>query len=302
MRSVALITNPRAGSVSRRTRDVIERALSSDFKLEVLETLRRDHAQEMSKDAADRGFYAVIAFGGDGTINEVAQGVVDTDTALGILPGGTTNVMARALGIPKDPVEATSFLAARLRSGSKRRINVGRIGDRYFLFSCGIGLDAEVVKRVESDPHRYENGREWRFVKHGLAAGSTDYRSHEPKIKVTTSAGDTAEALFAICCNARPFTYFKRFPVDVCPEASLDKGLDLLTMRSIHATTIPRVIWSIFVSRSHTKWRNSRYWHDLDSFTWTSERALPVQVDGDYIGDWTQAEIVLLRDSLDLLL
>ena len=301
MHSVVLIANPRAGSVSRRTRDVIERALSADFKLEVVETERRDHAQELSGDAADRGFDAVVAFGGDGTVNEVAQGLVGTDTALGVLPGGTTNVMARALGIPRDPVEATSFVASHLRSGTKRRINVGRIDKRYFLFSCGIGLDAEVVKRVESDANRYKGRREWLFVKHGLAAGATDYRSHEPKIKVTTSAGESAEALFAICCNARPFTYFKRFPVDVCPEALLDEGLDLLTMSTIHMTTIPRVIWSIFVSRSHIRWRNSRYWHDLDSFSWVSERPLPVQVDGDYVGEWERADVALLPSALDVL-
>ena len=301
MRSVVLISNPRAGSVSRRTRDVIQRALSADFKLEVAETLRRDHAQELARDASDRGFDAVVAFGGDGTVNEVAQGVVQTDTALAILPGGTTNVMARALGIPKDPVEATSFLSSRLRSGTRRRINVGQIDRRYFLFSCGIGLDAEVVKRVESDPRRYDGNREWLFVKHGLAAGSTDYRAHEPKLTVATPDGKSSGALFAICCNARPFTYFKRWPVDVCPEAALEKGLDLLSMRSIHATTIPRVIWSIFVSRSHTRWRNSRYWHDLDSFSWSAPEALPVQVDGDYIGASKQAEVRLLPGALDLL-
>ena len=301
MRSVVLISNPRAGSVSRRTRDVIQRALSADFKLEVVETLRRDHAQELARDAADRGFDAVVAFGGDGTVNEVAQGVAQTDTALAILPGGTTNVMARALGIPKDPVEATSFLSSRLRSGTKRRINVGQVDRRYFLFSCGIGLDAEVVKRVESDPRRYDGNREWLFVKHGLAAGSTDYRARDAKLTVTTPGGESSSALFAICCNARPFSYFKRWPVDVCPEAALEKGLDLLTMRSIHATTIPRVIWSIFVSRTHTKWRNSRYWHDLESFTWTAPEPLPVQVDGDYIGQWKQADVRILKGALDLL-
>lgn len=301
MQTVLLIANPRAGSVSRRTRDVIERALSADFKLEVALTEHRDHGQSIAKEAVERDFHAVLAFGGDGTVNEVAQGVVGSDTALGILPGGTTNVMARALGVPRDPVEATSFLASHIRSGTRRRVNVGCIDKRYFLFSCGIGLDAEVVKRVEADSRRYDGNREWLFVKHGLAAGATDYRSHEPKVKLVTSGGETAEVLFAICCNARPFTYFKRFPVDVCPEAVLDKGFDLLAMRSIHATTIPRVIWSIFVSRSHTKWRNSRYWHDLDSFTWTSERPLPVQVDGDYIGEWTHADVSLHRSALDLL-
>jgi len=296
-----LISNPRAGSVSTRTRDVIAKALSADFKLDVVDTARRDHAQDLARDAVDAGFDAVIAFGGDGTVNEVAQGVVKTHVALGILPGGTTNVMARSVGIPSDPVDATSFLAGRLRRGSKKRINVGRFGERYFLFSCGIGLDAEVVRRVEADPRRYESGREWRFLKHALTAGSTVYRTTVPKMKLVVEGDEPFETLFAICCNSRPLTFFKKMPMDVCPEAHLDEGLDLFSLSKVRAPTIPRIIWSTYVSRSHPRWRNGRYFHDRTAASFEAYEPLPVQVDGDYIGQHLLGDIALVKDALDLL-
>ena len=121
MQRVLLIANARAGSVSDRTKEVIVKALSADFKLDVADTESRGHAIELARDAAHQGFDAVLAFGGDGTINEVAQDLVETDVAMGIIPGGSTNVMARSLGIPSDPVEATAFAASHLRSGTKRR-------------------------------------------------------------------------------------------------------------------------------------------------------------------------------------
>ncbi len=142
-----LISNPMAGSVSPRHKEVIVSALRADFKLEVADTEGRNHATELARDAVDRGFDAVLAFGGDGTINEVAQGVIGSDAALGVLPGGTTNVLARSIGIPTDPVDATSYIAHRLRAGQTQRINVGKVNSRYFLFSTGMGLDAEVVRR-----------------------------------------------------------------------------------------------------------------------------------------------------------
>src|SRR5687767_9659908 len=104
-----LISNARAGSVSTRTKEVIAKALSADFKLDVVDTQSRGHASDLAKEAVDLGFDAILAFGGDGTINEVAQDMVSTDIALGIIPGGSTNVMARSLGIPIDPVDATAF-------------------------------------------------------------------------------------------------------------------------------------------------------------------------------------------------
>ena len=298
---VMLISNARAGSVSARTKEVIIKALSADFKLEVADTESRGHASDLARDAVDLGFEAVLGFGGDGTINEVAQDLIETDIALGIIPGGSTNVMARSLGIPSSPVDATAFAASHLRSGTRKRINVGRIGARYFLFSCGMGLDAEVVKRVEADPDGKRKHAHFTFLKHALDAGFTRYRGAEPTI--TMEAGNSApeKVLFAVVCNGRPLTYFGRFPVDACPEASLEKGLDFLGMTRIHTSTIPRIAWSVFVSRAHVGWKNSRYVTDVMEGSLRATQPMPVQVDGDFIGEADRAMIRLIPSSLDLL-
>jgi diacylglycerol kinase family enzyme len=298
---VLLVANAHAGSVSARVKEVIVKALSADFKLDNVETSGRNHATELARDAVDRGFDAVLTFGGDGTINEVAQGLVGTDVALGIIPGGSTNVAARSLGIPPDPVEATAFVAQCLSSGRKRRINVGQIADRYFLFSTGMGLDAEVVRQYESHPEWKNESFEWNYIKAALRAGSGKYRKAEPSITVEIPGEKSFKTLLAICCNGRPFTYYKRWPVDICPQAQLDKGLDVFALDKIRLPTIPRIIWSIFVSRSHIKWRRGHYIHDIEKVVLSTDEPMPVQVDGDYIGEFASAEVVLQRDALDLL-
>jgi diacylglycerol kinase family enzyme len=297
-----LISNARAGSVSARTKEVIAKALSADFKLEVADTQSRGHASDLAKDAVEQGFEAVLAFGGDGTINEVVQDMVESNTALGIIPGGSTNVMARSLGIPLNPVDATAFAASHIRSGTRQRISVGRIGARYFLFSCGMGLDAEVVKRVEADPEGKSKHAHLTFLKHALEVGFTRYRGAEPTITMEAGNAPPEKVLFAIVCNARPLTYFGRFPVDACPEASLEKGLDFLGMTKIHASTIPRIAWSVFVSRAHVRWKNSRYITDVTQGFLRATEPMPVQVDGDHIGELDRAMIRLIPHALDVLI
>jgi diacylglycerol kinase family enzyme len=298
---VLLISNAQAGSVSRRTKEVIIKALQADFKLDVADTEARNHASELAREAVDGGFDAVLAFGGDGTINETAQGLVGGDVALGVIPGGSTNVMARSLGVPRDPVEATAFVGSHLRSGTKRRIGVGRMNRRYFLFSCGLGLDAEVVKRVEADPRDKRKRAEWAFLAHALKAASTQYRGIEPSITLHVDGTEPARVVLAICCNGRPFTYFKRFPVDACPHAQLALRLDFFGLSKIRLGTIPRIAWSVLVSRSHIEWKKSRYHHDVPGGRLTADGPLPVQVDGDYIGESEDLRIDHVPDALDIL-
>ncbi|HZA20546.1 MAG TPA: diacylglycerol kinase family protein [Actinomycetota bacterium] len=302
MPRVLLVSNSFAGSVSHRTREVIVKALAADFDLQVAETTSRDHASDLARSAVAEGADAVLAFGGDGTINEVAQGLVGTDVALGILPGGSTNVMARALGVPRDPVEATAFVAAHLRSNTVRRINVGRFQDRYFLFSAGMGLDAEVVKRVEADPEGKRKKGEWLFAANAVTAGLTQYRIRDPEITLEVEGAQPEKVVLAICCNGRPFTYFGRFPVDAAPLAQLDGGLDFVAFKRLRGIGVPRLVWSLFVSRSHPYWRNVVYHHGVTKGRITAEKALPAQVDGDYIGERDYAEIHLVPSSLSLLI
>lgn len=301
MEKVLLVSNAQAGAVSSLTREVIIKALQADFNVEVADTEARDHASDLARDAVDRGFHAVLAFGGDGTINETAQGLVGTDVALGILPGGTTNVMARSLGVPRDPVEATAFVASHLRSRTTRRINVGRLNDRHFLFSAGMGLDAEVVRRSERDPEARRERREWLWFSNAIKAGATQYRGADPSITLEVEGSKPARVVLAICCNGRPFTYFRRFPVDALPEARLDLALDFLGLTRIRAVTIPRIIWSVFVSRSHPRWRSAVYHHDVTAGTLAADRPMPVQVDGDYIGELTKVRVLAVPNALDLL-
>lgn len=296
-----LIANPRAGSVSPRVREVIAKALAADFKLEAHVTRSRAHAMDLSAQAVSDGFEAVFVFGGDGTVNEAAQPLVGTGVALGILPGGTTNVLANSLGIPVDPVEATAFLASHLRSGTKRRIGVGSVGDRYFLFTCGIGLDAEVVKRVEQEVEQRGRKSHWTFLKYALAVGSTDYRTTDGWLTVRPEDEEPYKAMMSIVCNAWPFTYFKGRPVDACPGARLDSALDLLSLERLRAITIPRIAWSVLVSRSHVRWKRTHYHHDISKVMWTADQPRPVQVDGDYIGEWGSAELHHHPEALDLL-
>ena len=301
MKSVCLISNAYAGSVSNRTKEVIVKALQADFKLEVADTQSREHATELARDAADRGFDAVVAFGGVGTINEAAQGLVRTDVALGMIPGGSTNVVARSLGVPRDPVEATAFVASHLRSGTIRTINLGQMNDRYFLFCAGVGLDAEVVKRVEADPELKRRRGEWFFLSNALKAGFTQYRNADPSITVEIDGKTQPKAVLVVCCNGRPFTYFGRMPVDVCPEARLDAGLDLFGLERIRTGTIPRIAWALLVSRSHVRWHNAFYAHDRAEATITCDRPLPVQVDGDYVSEMDHLSLALVPDALRLL-
>ena len=146
---VLLIVNPSASSVTARTRIVIQKALSADHRLEVAATTRRGHATRLAQSASNDGMDVVVVLGGDGTLNEAANGLAGTDTALAALPGGSTNVFARTIGLPDDAVEATGALLDAIEAASIRRIGLGAIGDRYFLFHAGIGFDAAVVEQVE---------------------------------------------------------------------------------------------------------------------------------------------------------
>ncbi len=301
MKSVMFISNAYAGSVSQRTKEVIVKAFQADFKLEVADTERRSHATELATDAVDRGFECVVAFGGDGTINEAAQGLVGSDLSFGLIPGGSTNVLARSLGVPRDPVEATAFVASHIRSGTTRTINVGRVNDRYFLFSAGLGLDAEVVRRVEADPEAKRRRGEWFFLSNALKAGFTQYRGAAPWIELAVPGHSPERVVLAVCCNGRPFTFFKRLPVDVCPEARLDGGLDVFGLTQLSTATIPRLAWALLVSRGHIRWRRGRYFHDLQSFSMRCDVPLPLQVDGDHIGSVTSADMSMRRNGLRLL-
>ncbi|MCA1839187.1 MAG: diacylglycerol kinase family protein [Actinomycetota bacterium] len=299
MKTALLITNLNARTVSQRVQKVIVKALSADLDLEVVDTQHRNHATEIARDAAQRGLDLVISFGGDGTMNEVVNGLVGSDTALALLPGGLANVLCRTLDIPVDIVEATGYLLNRVRSGNTRSLHLGRMDERYFVLSCGVGMDAATVRRTEERPALKRKYRDWFFVYSAFASFLKEYRGKDPYITLT--AGDQSEdVLLAIVSNVPYLTYFKKWPVSVTPRADLHKGLDVYALKKFPSTYIPKLAWSLFRLKEQ-QGKHARYFHDVPSITLSAIEPFPIQVDGEYIGDRTDLKVDLISDGISIL-
>ena len=289
MPRLLLVVNAAAQTVTRYARDVIAGALASEFAVDLVETKGPGHAAELAADAARDRVDVVVVLGGDGTINEVVNGLAGTDVPLGVLPGGGANVFARSIGLPRDPVEATGVLLERLME-PPRAIPLGRIDDRWFHSNCGIGIDATVVRRVETRQFAKRMTGDLFFMWSAVRALLGEFDRRKPHLTVSLD-GETTDGVFTLVVqNIDPFTYLGERPIRLCPEASLDLGLDAVAMRSLRATAVVGTLTRAFSGRPPSK-RRAVVGHDLRSVAVTADRPIPAQVDGEYIGERDRAEI-----------
>jgi diacylglycerol kinase family enzyme len=292
--------NSSASSVTARGRVVIQKALSADYEVTMVETNRRGHATRLAQGAANDGVDVVVCLGGDGTLNEIANGLAGTDTALAPLPGGSTNVFARTIGLPNDPIEATGLLLEGLSQERIERVGLGSVNGRYFLFHVGIGFDAVVVKQVE------RRAGLKRYVSHPLfiyAAFATWFRHYDrsrPRFSVREGQGAVIDdGYFAICLNTNPYTYLGNRPFNVIPEATLDRGLAILTFRSLAFVPLLRAAASALgFGRDIRRHKHLDVRTDLTSFEVDGHGPFPYQVDGDYLGE---TEHLAFRHEPDVL-
>ncbi len=291
-----VVTNPSATAMSPRTRDVITRALGSELKLDVVETREPGHAAELAAQALSDTVDLVVAVGGDGTVNEVVDGLLSAGTTevprLAVVPGGSANVFARALGFPSEPIEATSELLERLRAGRERRIGLGHLQTetiaRWFTFCAGVGLDAQVVRTVtrrrragaRATPGLYMRVAIREHLRESLRA-----RRHRPSITVV-QPGDLPHnrVEFAIVTNTTPWTYFGSRPLQPTPEASFDAGLDLFAFRRLGLTSTALTLRRLMAG-APAHGRNIVQAHDQDRLVLEAGAPVAVQVDGDYLGE-----------------
>ena len=288
-----VIVNPYATTVSDRLKNLVVYALRGSYHVDAIDTERRDHATELCREAAREGYDVVVAFGGDGTVNEAANGLAGSETPLSCLPGGRTNVYCRMLGIPTDVVDATEHLLRLADDWRPRRVDLGWVNDRAFVFSAGVGLDASVVERVDAHPHLKARLGEWYYTWTGIGTFNRRYLVRPPKLELQLG-DDRVAGVTAIVQNAAPYTYFGNRPVQMAEGATLDSG-DLAGVVLKRATPfeIPTIIW-----RSLSRHARLSKHRQVYSFTGVSdvtvrsldERALPIQVDGDYIGEYTELE------------
>ncbi len=302
MRTRALLVfNPSATTTDDRVRDVIAAALSSELDLVVAGTTERGHATELAAAAVADGVDAVFSLGGDGTANEVIQALAGTDVAFGVIPGGGTNVLARAYGLPNDPIAATSIALQRLRTGRRTRRTLGSANGRYFGIIAGFGFDAAVVEAVEAHPGMKSRLRQGAFVLLGLQTWFRDAAVHAPSIEVTV--GDTTTGTYGIVIvgNGDPYTFLGPRPLRVTPRAQLDAGLDVTAVDRVGTLRILGILGKAFTGGRHLADRHVSTWHDLRAFTLTSTSPLPVQVDGDHVGATTHVEMVSHPRALTVL-
>jgi diacylglycerol kinase family enzyme len=296
-----IIVNPYATTVSDRLKNLVVYALRGSYQVEAVETESRDHATQLCRDAARNRYDVVVAFGGDGTVNEAANGLVGSDTPLSCLPGGRTNVYCRMLGIPLDVVDATEHLLRLADDWHPRRVDVGHVNSRSFLFSAGVGLDASVVERVDAHPRLKARMGEWYYTVTVLRAFNRRYLFNPPQLEA--SLGDERVAgVTAVVQNAAPYTFFGNRPVHLGEGASLDSGtLSGVVLERARPIDAPTLIWRGLSKRAHFgRHRRVRPFSGLDHLEIRSrdERLLPLQVDGDYIGEVATAEFGVTSGGL----
>jgi len=289
-----LIVNASASSVTPRGRVVIQKALGADHDVTTAETSRRGHAARLAQGAAVDGLDAVVVLGGDGTLNEAANGLAGTQTALGVLPGGSTNVFARTIGASVDPIEATGQLLAAMTRGSRRRIGLGQVNGRYFLFHVGMGFDAAVVDQVErrADLKRYIGHS--LFVYAAVVTWLRHYDHRQPRL--TVQLDQEAEGIpsyLAICLNTNPYTFLGPRRLNLAPDATLDGPLTLVNFRTLRFGNVAGVVMSALGSgrwaRNHPRIDYRRDVHAL--VVSARDQPFPYQVDGDFVGDADRLEL-----------
>jgi diacylglycerol kinase family enzyme len=293
-RRMLVIVNPFATTVSDRLKNLVVYALRGSYQVDAIDTEARDHATELCRDAARAGYDVVVAFGGDGTVNEAANGLIGSDTALTCLPGGRANVYCRLLGIPTDVVDATEHLLRMADDWQPRRVDTGVVNGRHFVFSAGVGLDASVVERVDAHPRLKARFGEWYYAWIGLSTFNRRYLLHPPRLE-TSVGGELVAGVTTIIQNAEPYTYFGEKPVNMGEGASLESGdLAGIVLKRARPLDMATVTWRLLSRRA----RLVRH-HHVEPFTATEalsvrsldDRPLPLQVDGDYIGEAERVEV-----------
>jgi diacylglycerol kinase family enzyme len=302
-----LIVNPKATSTTARTREMLVRALAGDMSIAVACTEYRGHATGLARDAADRGDDLVIALGGDGTVNEVVNGLLAFGPhpalpRLGVVPCGAANVFARALGLPNHPVEATERLLAALQADRRRSVSMGVADDRYFTFCAGLGIDAAVVRIVEERRAGGRRATDSLYVRTALRHYLTSSRRGHPPLELRLADGTGLPRLFlAIITNTSPWTYLGNRPLTPTPRAGFDTGLDLFGLSTLDTLPVFRSAFRLLAGSDRLadeRWTVSL--HDLPELTVTAPDAVDFQLDGDYLGRRSAVRFRAVGDALQV--
>ncbi|MDQ1008362.1 diacylglycerol kinase family enzyme [Streptomyces sp. V4I23] len=314
-----LVVNPAATTTSARTRDVLIHALASEMKLEAVSTEYRGHARDLGRRAAESDdIDLVVALGGDGTVNEVVNGLLHNGPhpeglpRLAVVPGGSTNVFARALGLPNDAVEATGAILDALRDRTERTVGLGLaagtpgtedegVPQRWFTFCAGFGFDAGVVGRVEQQRERGRRSTHALYIRQVLRQFLDEpHRRHGTITLEQPGTDPVTDLVLSIVCNTSPWTYLGNRPVYASPKASFDTALDVLGLSKLSTPAVARYATQLLTSSPERgpHGKHAVTLHDQTDFTLHSKVPLPFQMDGDHLGLRTSVTFTGVRRAL----
>ncbi len=302
------IVNRNATTTTPRTRDVITGALARAVDLEVAHTEYQGHALQLAADAATEGYDLVISLGGDGTVNEVVNGLLATPAGLtrpsfAALPGGSANVFVRALGLPADPVEAAGAVLEALRTDRQRTIGLGRISsaqdNRYFTFCAGFGWDAAVVHEVE---RLRSSGRRASPTLYVATAVRLFLRGdvRDASLRVSAPGGTSVSQVYlALVTNTTPWTYAGSVPVQPTPRSHFRLGLDGFALTQLAPAATIRLVLRMLSHRGiPPHGRGYEGWHDQETLTIHSDHPRAFQIDGEYLGHREQVNFHSIPNAL----
>jgi diacylglycerol kinase family enzyme len=303
MRAV-LVVNPQATATTPAGRDVLAHALASEVKLDVIETDYRGHAMAAAAKAAEDGIDLVVAHGGDGTVNEVVNGLLTNEHGhrpmLGVVPGGSANVFARALGMPRNPVEATHVLLTAIEDGRNRMVGLGRANwgtdSRYFTFNAGVGWDADVVAGV--DRRRGKQTSPWLYAR--IAISTYLRPAHgQPQLQIELPGEEPHQGMrMAFVSNTDPWSYLGNRPVHLNAGTTFDGGLGLYSLSTLRAPTVVRALRQAVSKRGNQRGGKLLRRDDVESIRVTAEEPVRLQVDGDLVGERTNVEFTSVPKAL----
>jgi diacylglycerol kinase family enzyme len=289
-----LIVNPNASGVTPDLTVAVEDVLGASGELETILTERPLHAAQIAEAVSRGDVQRIYVFSGDGGFNEVVNGL-EADLPVGFIPGGSTSVFPRALGMPRDPVAAARALAA---SPAERRISLGRVNGRRFTFSGGLGIDAELVRRIDALGRASgKRANDLAFAR-TLAGIFTESRARFAPAMEVEGLGRVA---FALVANGHPYSYVGRIPLRIAPKAKFELGLDLVAPREINARRLPQVAAWALAGKGQQRSPHVLYVHDADELVVRADRPMPLQVDGEDLGDVEEAHFEAERSALRVL-
>lgn len=304
-----LIVNPNATSTTPATRDLLAHALESRTQLTVAHTQHRGHAAELAQWAATNEMDLIVVHGGDGTVNETINGYlplpqVDDGQAwlprLGVIPGGSANVFARALGISPDPVTATNQLIDLLTLDHDRKIGLGLADDRWFGFSAGVGLDADVCEAIDNSRANGHAATPGRYVRTTVRQFFKAKRK-EPSVRIEIPGFDPiSEVHYAFVTNASPWTYLNATPVHTNPGTAFETGLGVFAVRSMSVVSTLLLARQLLATNGNPKSRNLFREDDVPSVHIEASEPIGLQIDGDFIGKRNMVDFTAVPDVLEV--